>query len=249
MATIQVRDDSVSLDAPLLIEGLPGIGLVGKIATDHVVDEFDMTYYASIDCDGLPRIAVYQEDDRTLRPPVRLYADDDRDLLALQSDIPISRTASTEFAECLTSWLHENDGTPLYLSGLPHENDGPAEVPAVYGVATGDAGPLLDEHDIDVPSENGVVAGPTGALLNRADATGLGSLGLVVESDPQFPDPAAARRLITEAINPIAGIEVDTDALVDRAEDIREQKEKLARRMQEAAEEESSQAQPLRMYQ
>ncbi|MDZ7850802.1 MAG: hypothetical protein U5K70_08425 [Halodesulfurarchaeum sp.] len=54
---------------------------------------------------------------------------------------------------------------------------------------------------------------------------------------------------MTHAIEPIADISVSTDDLVERAEEIRSQKEALARRMQQAGEEESSQAQPLRMYQ
>ena len=35
MATISLVDEGLSLDAPTLIEGFPGVGLVGKIATDH----------------------------------------------------------------------------------------------------------------------------------------------------------------------------------------------------------------------
>jgi uncharacterized protein len=71
----------------------------------------------------------------------------------------------------------------------------------------------------------------------------------VVESDPQFPDPAAARQLITKGIEPLTGVSIDTKNLVDRAEEIREQKERLAKRMKEAGEAESTQAQPLRMFQ
>lgn len=33
MARISVIDDEISLDEPTLVEGFPGVGLVGKIAT------------------------------------------------------------------------------------------------------------------------------------------------------------------------------------------------------------------------
>lgn len=248
MAQIRLQE-TVALEDPVLLEGLPGVGLVGKIATDHIVDTLDMTYIGNVDCDGLPKIAVYGEDARPVEPPVRLYADEEQDLLALQSDIPVSRETASDFAEVITDWVMEQDAFPMYLSGLPLEDYEPGEVPTVFGVATGEGAQLLDQTEIEHPKERGVIGGPTGALVNRANLQDLDGCGLIVESDPQFPDPAAARQLIVNGIEPLADIDVETQDLVDRAEEIREQKEKLAKRMQEAGEEESSQAQPLRMYQ
>lgn len=248
MTNIAVVADDIELDAPTLVEGLPGLGLVGKIATDHLIEQFDMTYYAAVDCEGIPQIAVYEGGDRDLLPPVRFYADEERDLLALRSDVPISSEAAPQFARCVTSWVDSHDATALYLSGLPHQKQA-GEVPELYGTATGDFGELLDEHDIGSPSETGAISGPTGALLHRASRSGVGAIGLIVESDPRFPDPEAARILLKDAIDPIAGIDVNTDDLVESAEEIREQKEQFAQRMQETEEAESSQAKPLRMFQ
>ncbi|GAD51792.1 hypothetical conserved protein [Halarchaeum acidiphilum MH1-52-1] len=247
MACVRERVE-FDLDDPVLVEGLPGVGLVGKIATDHLVDQFDMTYVGSVDCEGLPEVAVYDEDDYTARPPVRIYADEERDLLALQADIPVNRVAAAEFAECVTDWVTDVGATPLYLSGFPTQEDDPSHVPEVFGVATGSGAEILTEHGIDTPPEQGVVGGPTGALVNRADTGDLDGVCVVVESDPQFPDPAASKQLLDKGIGPIADITIDTDTLVEQAEEIREQKEQLAERMQQASEEESSQAQPMRMF-
>lgn len=248
MAQIRI-DETPDLDDPVLIEGLPGVGLVGKIATDHIVDTLEMSSLGEVDCDGLPKIAIYGEDTRSVDPPVRLYVDEERDLLALQSDIPVSRDTASDFARALTEWIEEMDAFPIFLSGLGQEDHEPGEVPSVFGVGTGSGATLLEENEVDTPTERGVIGGPTGALLNRSAAADLDSCGLVVESDPQFPDPAAARQLIVSGIEPLADVSIDTEDLVERAEEIREQKEKLAKRMQQAGEEESSQAQPLRMYQ
>jgi uncharacterized protein len=245
MAHVQVHRDDIELTAPTLVEGLPGVGLVGKIAADHLVDTLEMTHYASCHCDGLPEVAVFGDGDREYRPPVRLYADADRDLLVLQSDVPVSPNAADEFAGCLTGWLADHDATPLYLSRLPTEKDG---VPALYGITSGDGDALLDEHAIPAPAEGGVVSGPTGALLYQADHDGLDAVGLVVESSKNFPDPEAARVLLVDGIEPIAGLDVDTDRLVEQAEEISQAREQLAQRMDDTHEE-SSKAQPLGMYQ
>lgn len=244
MAHIDVHSDT-ELDSPMLVEGMPGVGLVGKIAADHLVETLDMEYYATCHCDGLPRVTVYSEGDHEVMPPVRIYADADHDLLVLQSDVPVSPQAAPEFATCLAGWFAEEDVTPLFLSGLPQEKDG---VPTMYGVGFGGGNDLLEEQDIAVPSENGMIRGPTGALLAETFEQELDCVGLVVQVNPRFPDPEAARVLLVDAIGPLTGVDIDTDRLVEQAEEISKAREKLAKQMQQA-DEESSQAQPISMFQ
>ncbi len=249
MADITVVADGVDVESfenPVLVEGLPGVGLVGKIAADHLVDHFEMTHYGNVHCDDVPKVAAYGGGDSTLRTPVRVYADSERSLLVLQSDVPLSPHAGTQMADCLHEWFTDAGVFPIYLSGVPEEKTD--EVPAVYGVGTGAGTDRLRDADVPAPDEAGLVSGPTGALLDHAVESGYDAAGLVVESDPRFPDPEAARSLIKNGIEPLSDVEVPVDDLVDRAEEIREAKEKLAKRMQEA-DEESTQAQPLRMYQ
>ncbi len=247
MSRIRIQGPEATLEEPTLVEGFPGVGLVGKIATDHLIDHLEMRYYASVHCDGLPRVGIYRAGEAVVRPPVRLYVSEEYNLLALQSDAPISAQAVATVADCLTSWIVDQGAQPLYLSGLPAERDD--EDPPLFGVATGNAGTVLESHAIDAPTEDGVVSGPTGALLNRAAQLDIDSLSLVVECSPQFPDPEAASVLLEKGIAPIADLEVDVSELIDRATEIRKQREAFAQRMQEMGNTESTQAQPLRMYQ
>jgi uncharacterized protein len=246
MGSITVHQE-LDLDSPTLVEGLPGVGLVGKIATDHLVDELDMDHYASVTCDGLPKLGVYQPGEREIQPPVRIYADAANDLLALQSDVPVSPQAAPTFADCVVGWLDAEAVTPIFLSGYGTEER--ATPPPVFGVATGGAGGRLDDLDVATPEEHGAISGPTGALVAAAAERDLPGLGLVAESNPQFPDPEAARALVSNAIGPLAGVDVDTSALVEQAEDVQEQREQLAQKLQEAQQDASSEAGPLRMYQ
>jgi len=246
MATISVVKEDVSLDAPTLIEGFPGVGLVGKIATDHLIDAHEMTHYANVYGESIPPVAVYHESDTSLSTPVRLYADTERDLMALRSDVPVTPMAADELAGCLEEWFDEHGAFPVYLTGLGREKG--EEPPELYGVATGDGADALTRASIAEPPETGLVSGPTGAMLAEALEYGRDAVGLVVESDPQFPDPEAARRLIVDGIDPIAGTETPTDGLVEQASEIRNAKQALAERMRQATEE-STQAEPLKMYQ
>ena len=246
MAQIDIVDEEVSLDRPVLVEGFPGVGLVGKMAVDHLIAAFEMDHYANVFCDSLPPVATYQEDTRDLVTPVRLYVDAERDLLALQSDVPIGPEAATEFGNCVAGWFAEADVLPVYISGLPRQTEEP---PALDGVATDDAaGDRLTDAEVDRPAEMGLISGPTGALLAHANEHDNTAVGLVVESNPQLPDPIASQVVIEGGIEPIAGISVPTEDLSARAEEIEQARQQLIQRMQQATED-SSRAQPLRMYQ
>lgn len=215
---------------PTLVEGLPGAGLVGKIAADHLVEQFDMEWVGSCFCDGLPRVAVYHPNSAETMPPVRIYADETHDLLVLQSDVPVSPTRASAFTDCVVSWFESQGVFPVYLSGLAGEKDG---VPALYGIGTGDGAARLETAGIEPPTEGGLVSGPTGALIHAANERDIDSVGLIAETEAQFPDPESARVVLKHGIAPLVGIEVDTSELVDRAEEIREARERLAQQVQD----------------
>ncbi|NEU55886.1 proteasome assembly chaperone family protein [Halorussus sp. MSC15.2] len=213
MAHVTVEKPGLSLDAPTLVDGLPGEGLIGKLVTDRLVSEFEMEYYAGAYCEGVPPVAAYRAGDSEVRPGIQLYADVDRDLLVLVSDIPVSTSSAPAFAGCLTDWLRDNDVTPIYISGLSNagtdDEDGSR---ALYGLSIGDGDRLLDEADVAEPEHAGMVTGPTGALLNRTSDEDMDGVGLLVETDGSLPDYDAAQVVLERGIEPIVGIDVDTEA-------------------------------------
>jgi uncharacterized protein len=227
----QIRSVSeLELDSPYLVEGLPGVGLVGQIIADHLDETLGMSYHAAVDCEGLPQVAVFDEGVHGVQPPVRLLADEANDLVVLQSDVPVSPN-SEDFIDCIVGWIEEEDVTPLFISGLPTRPEG---TPSMFGVSTGEGDELLE--GIETPEQAGVVSGPTGALLNETDDRDVDAVGLVVETDARFPDPAAARVVIENGIKPIAGVDVNTEELVEKSEEIMDAKKQLAEQLQDPQE-------------
>jgi uncharacterized protein len=221
MAHVTVETPEAELDEPVLLDGLPGMGLVGKLVADHLVDAFDMAYYGGVHCEGVPPVAAYRPGESSVRPALQLYADEARDVLALVSDVPVSPGDAPEFAGCITEWLAEADVTPVYLSGVDGSAtttaDRDGRQPEVYGLSTGDGDDLLDEAGIVPPRYAGIVTGPTGALLERAAEVGLTGVGFLVESDDEFPDLDAARRVLDTGVSPLLDVDVDTAAFDDRS--------------------------------
>lgn len=237
MAHVDIERPDLAFDEPILLDGLPGMGLVGKLVTDHVIDMFDLAYYAGVYCKGVPQMAAYGTNDSTVRPPVQIYANADVDLLALVSDVPISPSQAPSFAACITEWLGDNGVTPIYVSGLEgtvDSGDGD-EARAIYGLSTGDGGALLDRASIGPPEHAGFVTGPTGALLSRADEVDLDGVGLLIESADELPDFTAARVLIDRGIEPIVDVDIDTEPFVERTIEMSSIAESVIDRVNESA--------------
>lgn len=248
MVEIRVTDESVDPSGATLVEGMPGVGLVGKIATDHVIENREMTEFASVRGEGIPPVTVFDDSNRDVNSPIRLYIDDDEELVALRSDVPVHVMDAPLFAERLTEWVAEHDVLPIYLGGLPAERDA-EEVPAIEGIGVEEGTARLDEEAIAPPEEGGMVSGPCGALLSEAADEGVDAVGLMVDTDPRFPDPQGGHALIEQGINPVAGIDIETERLVDEAEEIMDQREELAQQMQQADQHESSQVSRTGMFQ
>lgn len=245
MAHIRVVDDGVTLSDPTLIEGFPGAGLVGKIVADHMVEAMELTHYANVHCDSIQQVAVYDEGTPELASPVRLYADEAGETLVLQSDIPIQPDAAEEFAHCFSPWLEDN-ALPVFIAGLPRKDR--SSPPELFGVGSAEGVDAIEHAGLARPPERGVVSGPSGALLGHAVENGLDAVGLIVETDPRFPDPLGAKVLLEQGIEPIIGEDVSVEQLDAQADNIQEAKERLAKQMQEGGEA-STEAVPIRMFQ
>lgn len=242
----QIREPD--LDDPYLFEGLPGAGLVGTIAADHLARELEMELVATCECDGIPDVASFSDGERDVEAAVRVLAADDHDLMALVSDVPISPSKADCFAGCVAEWIQDVGATPILVSGLGDDDreGGPSDL---YGIATGGAGDRFDALDVPAPARSGQVTGPTGALLAEARRRDIPSLGVIAAADTRFPDPAAARTVIERIVEPLADVEVDPERLEDQAADIREAKRRLAEQLGQAEDDESSRAITTGMYQ
>ncbi len=60
-AEINVLEE-VELENPIFIEALPGLGHVGKLAADHMIDELEATKFAEIYSPTFPPQVLIKED-------------------------------------------------------------------------------------------------------------------------------------------------------------------------------------------
>ena len=101
---ITIEGKEPKLDKPLFIEGLPGIGNVGKIAVDFLIEEFKAKKIYSFFSHKFPHSVFINENNLVETPKLEIYYKkfngNKRDLLLLTGDIqPIDEESCYSFCE------------------------------------------------------------------------------------------------------------------------------------------------------
>jgi uncharacterized protein len=236
----------LTVDAPTLVEGLPGLGMVASIAVDQITTQLDLAQHGRIVSDDLPPVASFS--DGRVRDPVRVYAGDDPAVMTLQSDVPVPPRAVGSLTECIMTEVAAEFDRAVLLAGAPAESE--ADIGDVVGIATTDRLEReLVDAGIELADGTGIVGGVTGALLGACYERDVPAAVLVVRSNPYIPDPGAARAVIEDALEPLVDFDVDTRKLLDEAEEIQAQKRRIAEQLREYQQTEETQPSTPSMYQ
>jgi uncharacterized protein len=234
-------------DSPVLVEGLPGHGLVASIAVDHLTRQLGLEHHGNVHSDAFPPAITFE--DGLVRDPVRVYAGVSPDVLTLKSDLAIPPTAFRPLSRCVLNDLSSEFQRGIFLAGAPAGSED--EVGEVNGVATTSA--LRDELEaggIDLGVEPGLVGGVTGALIRECYHEGVPAVVLIVKAHPYLPDPKAARSVIENALEPLVDFDIDTEELREQGDEIKRRMEQIAEQYRRTAEERPAQDETAaRMYQ
>ncbi|MXV60989.1 proteasome assembly chaperone family protein [Natronorubrum sp. JWXQ-INN-674] len=225
------RSTEIEAEAPTLIEGLPGHGLVASIAVDQITDQLGLEQYGSLRSERFPPVTSFA--DGLVQDTVRVYGGTEPDVLTLQSDVPIPEDAFTELGQCVLAELVADFGRAIFLAGAPAQSE--EQQGEVVGVATTeDLKTQLEDAGIELAEGTGAVGGVTGALVTACYQADVPVALLLVRANPRLPDPAAARSVIENALEPLVEFEIDTEELREQAAEIQTQKQQVAQQLQQA---------------
>jgi hypothetical protein len=219
------RPADPELDAPVLIEGLPGVGHVGKLAAEHLLEEFDAELVRRIHSEHFPP-QVTIEGGRTRLACAEVYAirDAERDLLVLTGDHQAGDgPGHYRLTEVILDVAAAFDAERIYaLGGVPTGEL--VDEPGVVGAATTDD--IIEELEaVDVEfRENepaGGIVGVSGLLLGLGERRGFEAACLMGETSGYLVDPKSAR-VVLEVLESAVPFEIGYDSLSERAEEMEE---------------------------
>ena len=212
----------------LMLNGLPDVGLVGLIATSHIIGELDLNEVAYMDSDLLPPIVVLHEG--LPHAPLRIFGDSN--MLATISETAIPATGIYAVVRHLVKWGKEkNVKLMISVGGLPVPNRQDIAEPKVYGVGTTpELIKMLKEKEIEIVKE-GFMVGPQALILRYCMEQGVPGIALLAQSFFNYPDPEAAAAVVKE-IAKITNIQVDVSKLLEKGEEIRLKARDIMKRTQ-----------------
>ena len=215
---------------PTLVEGLPGLGMVASIAVDQITTQLELRHCGTITSNDFPPVTSFA--DGRVRDTVRVYAGDDPAVMTLQSDVPIPPSAVESLSHSVLTDLATEFDRAVFLAGAPAESE--KNRGDVIGVATTDdlEADIVDSG-ITLAEGVGVIGGVTGALLDDCYHAEIPAAVLIVKAHPFIPDPGAAREVIENALEPLVEFDIDTQELLEQAEEIQRQKQQIATQLKE----------------
>src|SRR3989344_1755325 len=190
--TIKETDKIPVLRDPVLLEGLPGIGNVGKVAIDFVIQELKAKKIYSLFSYTFPHTVFVNDDDMVELPSIELYAktfngkDGKRDLLILTGDVqPVDEVSSYEFCEKVIKLAKKMGAREIITTGGIGLNKVP-EKPQVY--ITGNNKEVIKRYAKGTAVETkihgvvGPIIGVSGLLVGLGKMREMDAVALLAET-------------------------------------------------------------------
>ncbi len=212
----------------IVIQGLPDVGLVGLIATAHIVSQFNLQQIAYVDSNLLPPIVVLHNG--LPHSPLRIFAN--KDLIAVISEMPITADAVQPIIKVLVNWVESKKARiTVSIGGLPVPDRQDIKDLKVFGAASNaSALKMLQEKGVDILKE-GYMVGPQALVMRYCAEKNLPAIALLAQSFQNYPDPEAAAAAIKELTN-LTGKKIDVSQLLEKGEAIRLRARDIMKRTQ-----------------
>ncbi|MGM0449122.1 MAG: proteasome assembly chaperone family protein [Methanobacteriota archaeon] len=224
------------LTDPVLIEGLPGVGHVGKLAAEHLLEEFDGELVRRVYATEFPpQVSVDDEGVAALTcAEFHAVETDGADLLVLTGDHQAGSNAGHYKLTSTFLDVAEEFGAEraFALGGVP-TGELVEEYTVLGAVSDADLTDDLEDAGVEFRADEpaGGIVGVSGLVLGLGGRRGLDAACLMGETSGYLVDPKSARAVL-EVLETVLGLEVDYESLEDRAEEMEEVVGKI-REMQE----------------
>jgi len=222
--------ENPELKDPILVEGLPGIGLVGKLAADHMLDQLEGEKFAEIYSPYLPPQINILDDGTIKLVNMEFYywRGGKNDLILLIGDFQgITPDSQYQISEKILDLAEKFNVKRIFtLGGLG--TGGITKEPRVFGAATNRR--LVEElkkYGI-IFRGGGAIFGASGLLLGMGMQRNIEGVCLMGETHGQMIDAKSAEAVL-KVLTRILDIEIDMTELAEKAKETEHQMSKMSK--------------------
>ncbi len=225
----QIRQTKeIDMKKPLLVCGFPSAGVVGTIAANTIIEQFNMEEIAHMRSKHLPSAAVFL--DGRLRHPFRIYGSSNKNLLVVTTELPIAEDGLYEVSSALLDWAASvGVKETVILDGIPVQGL-PSKRKVLYA-AEEEKIADLEEHETMEILEKGIITGISGSILSETLCRSMIGFALLTPAVAIIPDPEGAVQLLN-ALNRMYEVGVDVTELQESGDKIREKMEGVAKQVE-----------------
>lgn len=223
-------EKGVDLSDYVLLEGFPGIGLVGTIAAGYIIEKRKMEPVGVLASDKFPPITTIHKGKPYF--PARIYKDPQEKVCVLLAEFVVPGSIVYELSDSILRFARENKLKQIVsLAGMTAPTA--AETKQIYGIAsTEKIAKFIESKKVKLIQE-GVTTGVSGVLMARCAAENFPAMSLLVQTKRGYPDPRASATLI-EKLNSLINLKIDTKALIAEAGKIEEKMRRLLDQLSKA---------------
>ena len=210
-----------TLNNPVLIEGLPGIGFVANITAMHLIKELNAKLFAEIQSSSFQDLAMTTGNGGTYFPSNQLYyhkaKNGERDLIIIYGNTQALTTVG-QYELCGKILdISEELGCNYIITvgGLKKEEK--IEKPGLYFTAS-DLKTVKEALDLNLKIMNGHIFGVAGLLVGLSKLRNIKALSLLAETTGMYPD-AIATEEIMKVLHKILGLKTNLKNIVYSAEE------------------------------
>jgi len=222
------------LNKPILIEGLPGMGYVGKLAAEHLLEVLHAKKFAEVLSPYFPHhVAVDAEGTlRPLRNELYWARLDGRDIVIWTGDVqPVSTEGHYELVECVLDIIKKLGVKQVFTLGGYATGKYSDVRPKVIGMGDSKLLEKIKERGILVEKGGGPIIGAAGLLLGLGRLRGLRGICLLGETHGIVVDHRAAQAVL-EVLTNILGVKLDLSNLEQRAKMTKDIMERVRREIE-----------------
>ena len=195
---------------PIIIEGFPGFGLVGTIATEFLIDHLQTEHIGRILLDELPAIVAVH--DGKIVEPIGLFYNKKYNVVILHA-ITLVNGIEWKVADAVMQVAEQLNAKEIVsLEGVGNPS---VETSKTYFLSKDSKRAAAFKKLGIEPLKEGIVMGVTGAILIKAERFNVSAI--FAETHSELPDSKAAAQIL-QVLDKYLGLNLDYKPLLQQAE-------------------------------
>ncbi len=230
MATEIKLEEELNVENPLFIEGLAGIGHIGRNCVSFLADNLDADKVGELHSHHFPPYTIVKDDKtlKALQNDIYVAEANGRDIVLMEGNAQASSPQGHyEIADEVLDFTDEINADEIITIGGYGKGE-VVEQPEVFGATTSiDVKEDYSDYGIQFDHEVGQIVGISGLLLGLGESRGKHGIALLGETPGFLMSDPKSTESVLEIIEKILDVELDYSTLDDKVEESQEVLKKL----------------------